>query len=104
MFSISKKHAIKDYERLKEAAFKACALRQYSKSLQLIACAAGQAYHLNFRYADDALEGLLEKISTEVLGQSLELPQEENPALLSTGNIVTVHSVHSNVISFLVKI
>jgi hypothetical protein len=77
VFSISKKHAIKDYERLKEAAFKACALRQYSKSLQLIACAAGQAYHLNFRYADDALEGLLEKISTEVLGQSLELPQEE---------------------------
>ena len=34
----------------------------------------------------------------------VSFPQKENPALLSTGNIVTVHSVHSNVISFLVKI
>ena len=29
--------------------------------------------------------------------QKMQRQMEENPALLSTGNIVTVHSVHSNV-------
>lgn len=76
MFSISMGCAVKDYERLKKKAFKACAVRQHSKALRLIACAASQAYHLNFRYADDALEGILEKISAELLGQSIELPKE----------------------------
>ncbi len=77
MFSISKEFAIKDYDRIKGAAFKACALRQYSKSLRLVSCAANQAYHLNFRYVDDALEGLLKRISSELLGQSFELQREE---------------------------
>ena len=76
MFSISKKFAIRDYEKLKELACKACALKQHAKTLRLVACAANQAYHLNFRYADDALESLLKEISSELLGQSLDLPRE----------------------------
>lgn len=77
MFSISERFAIRDYENIKKLACKACALKQHVKALRLVACAANQAYHLNFRYADDVLESILEDISSELLGQSLELPQED---------------------------
>lgn len=77
MFSISKNLAIEDYEKLKMAAFKASDLHRHSEVLRLVACAAHQAYHLNFRYADDTLEEVLKKISAELLGQSMEPPGKE---------------------------
>lgn len=78
MFSVRKKNAIKDYGKIKALACQAFTLKQYSKSLSLAACAANQAYHLNFRYADDDLENLLKEISSEILGQSNELSAEES--------------------------
>jgi glycosyltransferase involved in cell wall biosynthesis len=64
---LNKKTIIKDYNYLKLKANKLSTQGKYNQSLSYIKAASKIANHLNFRYADDDLEELLNLISAKLL-------------------------------------
>jgi len=60
---ITHEYVKKDYSYIKNLAINALNKKKYHDTLKLIETAAKLAYHLNFRYADDEFEGLLQYLS-----------------------------------------
>ena len=60
---ITHQYVIKDYSNIKSRIVNAIDKKSYIEALTLIETAAKIAYHLNFRFSDDELEGYLQNIS-----------------------------------------
>lgn len=67
MFEVKPEDAVKEYNDLKVFAVSAYNNKNYENVYDLVRCASTLAYQLNFRYADDELELLLNKVAKETL-------------------------------------
>lgn len=72
--SITIKKAKKEHEKIAKLAKNALDEKKYSLALSLVSCAANQAYHLNYCYADKNLENILIDISNQLFELSNREP------------------------------
>lgn len=66
--------ALSDFKRLKSAAETSLIENDFESAIKIITCAADIAYHLNFKYADDDLEEMLNKIGNKTLNRASFTP------------------------------